>query len=462
MARRIMIIGAGPAGLAALKVLLETPQVKSGHWIVNSFEAREKVGGIWNPAEAVDDPPLTPLYDSLTTNIPHPVMAFTSHPFPPSTPIFPPAVTVQTYLEDYTSHFNLTPHIQFNTTVRDITWLNSRNLWSATLSTGQTVEKREYHTVIVANGHFRKPRYPDTLGLSEWRKAGRTSHSSWYRRPSDLALTVRKVVVVGNGPSGQDIVAELAEHGITVIHSVLVRSAVSDSDSIKKRGAILRFHPDLSTVIFKDGSVETHVDHCILATGYEMEFPFLSSKLLPSSSPGVFPNAWIPWNSSYHVFPLAKHIFPFPAESHFPVGSLAFMGLILRGTPLSLFEAQARAIAKVFAEPEVLDLEYEKQAILRRHQELGDGKQNTWHKLTEPEAFTYRDELYELAGLDLRVEVWEKEMWLYKVELRREWRALVTAKESDRWVEGIGLGGKQEWIGLLWRILERAGVAAKR
>ncbi|ESK89651.1 flavin-containing monooxygenase [Moniliophthora roreri MCA 2997] len=401
MARRIMIVGAGPAGLAALKVLLETPQVKSGHWIVNSFEAREKVGGIWNPAEAVDDPPLTPLYDSLTTNIPHPVMAFTSHPFPPSTPIFPPAVTVQTYLEDYTSHFNLTPHIQFNTTVRDITWLNSRNLWSATLSTDQTVEKREYHTVIVANGHFRKPRYPDTLGLSEWRKAGRTSHSSWYRRPSDLALTVRKVVVVGNGPSGQDIVAELAEHGITVIHSVLVQSAVSDSDSIKKRGAILRFHPDLSTVIFKDGSVETHVDHCILATGYEMEFPFLSSKLLPSSSPGVF------------------------------------------------------------AEPEVLDLEYEKQAILRRHQELGDGKQNTWHKLTEPEAFTYRDELYELAGLDLRVEVWEKEMWLYKVELRREWRALVTAKESDRWVEGIGLGGNQEWIALLWRILERAGVAAK-
>ncbi|EEB89749.1 hypothetical protein MPER_12121, partial [Moniliophthora perniciosa FA553] len=46
MAKRIMIIGTGPAGLAALKVLLETSQAKFGHWIIDSFEARDKVGGI--------------------------------------------------------------------------------------------------------------------------------------------------------------------------------------------------------------------------------------------------------------------------------------------------------------------------------------------------------------------------------------------------------------------------------
>jgi len=43
----IGIIGAGPAGLAALKVVLESAQFKAGKWDVVAFEARGNVGGVW-------------------------------------------------------------------------------------------------------------------------------------------------------------------------------------------------------------------------------------------------------------------------------------------------------------------------------------------------------------------------------------------------------------------------------
>lgn len=44
---KICIIGAGAGGLAALKIIRDTPQHKSGEWYAVAYEAREEVGGIW-------------------------------------------------------------------------------------------------------------------------------------------------------------------------------------------------------------------------------------------------------------------------------------------------------------------------------------------------------------------------------------------------------------------------------
>lgn len=45
--KRICIIGAGPAGLGALKVIADAPQYKQGLWEPVAFEAREAIGGVW-------------------------------------------------------------------------------------------------------------------------------------------------------------------------------------------------------------------------------------------------------------------------------------------------------------------------------------------------------------------------------------------------------------------------------
>ncbi|KAF9269682.1 FAD/NAD(P)-binding domain-containing protein [Marasmius fiardii PR-910] len=458
--KRICIVGAGPAGLASLKVILDHPNHKSGRWKVVCYESREGVGGIWNPAEPIhhDQPPLTPLYDSLTTNIPHPVMAYAGYPFPPSTPIFPPASTVQKYLEAYSSHFGLTPHIHFNHTVHDISWLKSQSLWKVTLHCGA---KNYFDALIVASGHFRKPRYPDVDGLSDWLSSGCAIHSAWYRRPSDLGAQVRRVIVVGNGPSGQDIVADLRalRQDLTVFHSIQGASR-DDTAFLHKRSGIIQLKRN-KYVIFEDGTVETNIDLCIFATGYEMSFPFLSSVLntVQPSSHSILPPKGTLWNSTYHIYPLAKHLFPMGCE--FPPSSVAFVGLILRGTPLSLYEAQAHAILQVFSQPDSLNIEEEESIVQARRRQLGPNElaiSQLWHKFTEPESFDYRDGLYKFAGVDTRVEDWEKYIWLYKVQLRREWQVLVRRRQADKWVSGVGVGGKQEWISLLRNILAEAGI----
>lgn len=45
--KTICIIGAGPAGLAALKIIVASAQYDAGHWIPTAFETRDQIGGIW-------------------------------------------------------------------------------------------------------------------------------------------------------------------------------------------------------------------------------------------------------------------------------------------------------------------------------------------------------------------------------------------------------------------------------
>jgi hypothetical protein len=45
--RKICVVGGGAAGLATLKVIVDTPQYQAGTWKVVAFEARDKVGGVW-------------------------------------------------------------------------------------------------------------------------------------------------------------------------------------------------------------------------------------------------------------------------------------------------------------------------------------------------------------------------------------------------------------------------------
>ncbi|KAF8136430.1 hypothetical protein EV363DRAFT_1211238, partial [Boletus edulis] len=454
--KRICVIGAGAASLAVLKYLSQTSYFQSGSWSVIAYESRSKVGGIWCPAPPTDNPPLTPLYDSLTTNLPHPVMGYTEYPFPPSTPLFPVAATVQTYLESYASHFNLIPLIRFNVTVTHATWI--RNHWRVTISTGEALE---FDNLVVANGHYRLPNVPDIPGLDHWITTNMASHSAWYRRPLEFG---RKILVVGGGPSGKDIAAEMRNHVRTVIHSV--SGSVSQDDGLfKQRGRPLRFYDD-GRVLFEQGIIEENIDHCILATGFQMDLPFFDDDTIRIGNVPLHPP--LPpdlYNSRYHIFPLAKYLFPL--QSHYPVCSVAFMTLLYRVVPFPIAEAQARAIVRAFADPASLDLEQEADRVLSRSRALIAAGASSpvqlakaW-RVCEAEQWDYRDELFAYAAESgdcpaTKVTAWEKEMYANKFILRTAWVELEKENESQRWVEGIGEGGIQEWVEMMYRLLRYA------
>ncbi|PPQ87658.1 hypothetical protein CVT25_011496 [Psilocybe cyanescens] len=376
---RIGIIGAGPAGLAALKTILDSDEYTRGQWAPTVFEASSTVGGVWHPSAS------SPLYDSLTTNLPHPIMAFSSFPFPPSTLLFPPAHTVQTYIEAYADAFTLRPHIRFNTRVAAVEWRHPH--WHVRVD--DDAKSYTFSLLLVCNGHHNTPRMPSVPGLDAWLSPSpahplpRASHSITYRNPSSLVLPLplaqSSILVIGGGPSGLDISDELLPLAKRVFLSTSTGAPPTPPSKciIKPRTTLFSSSSSTSasTVHFADGTTE-HIDYCILATGYAVSFPFfpsssttndsgqdfsLSSSLIPSTSPLPLPTHSLT-NTSYALFPLARHLFGLPEcgfapstsnpnpELHIlpPPTSIAFPGLLVRVAPLPVVEAQARAALAVF------------------------------------------------------------------------------------------------------------------
>ncbi|KAF7316424.1 hypothetical protein MIND_00161300 [Mycena indigotica] len=443
----IAVIGAGPAGLSICKELLATSQTKCGDWekpVV--FESRAGVGGIWVPDAEPHQHPQTPLYNSLTTNLPHPVMSFQCFPFPPSTPVFPSAKHVQSYLEEFASHFDLMACIRFGEKVISLHWDSTQ--WILTSSKACY----RFDRVVVANGHHSVPRIPDIPGVQAWLDANVASHSIWYRKPSHLG---DKVLVIGGGPSGNDISAELSSCCITLIRSY-TGAPNEEHGNVKTRGRTVKLG-EAGRVEFADGTVETDVDYCILATGYKVDIPFL--QLATGIPPACPPLPSVLYNSSYHLFPLARHLFPIQTE--FPPSTLAFMGLPVRVAPLPVMEAQAAAIIKVFAEPSSLDIDAESQMILKRYQTLdtacnGDhtAVARLWSIFDEDQQFKYQDELFRFAGSSNTVPQWRKDMYSAKALLRAFWVELERRGEAEEWVRDVE--GMDAWVAVMQRLLKKA------
>ncbi|KAI0091746.1 hypothetical protein BDY19DRAFT_932010 [Irpex rosettiformis] len=472
--KRIAIIGAGPSGLAALKILSDTPQFKAGLWQPIAFEAREALGGVWLTAPPTQDPPETPVYDSLTTNLPHPIMQYPSFPFPPSTNLYPPAATVLKYLQDYAAHFDLEKLIHFNTRVDLIEWDNSISRWHVrTKTTGpdgsSTIDTADFDLVIVANGHYRVPYYPDIPGLSVWRAAGKVQHAVWYRHAEYKGDTV---LVVGRGPSGIDIADEMSAVSKVVIGSQpgTPRSDSADGSS-KLRGRVVEFLDVKEGVVrYEDNTTDSGIDFVYLATGYEHSQPYLPASILEKSIPPPVPP--LPeklYNSKFHIFPLAKHIFPLTRSV--PPSSLAFIALPYRVVPFPLAEIQMRVVVKVLEDPTILDPAGEAVDIISRYEELrakvGDSDEliaRVWHKLDEQEQFNYEDELLDFIGEPFsewneKVPKWLREIYPRKVALRAEWRDIVSRGEGKAWVKGVGEAGGEvglrQWVDLMFKLLER-------
>lgn len=548
----ICVLGAGAAGLAIIKVLKDSPEFKAGLWSIEAFEEREDIGGVWLPgapsSDNADEPPPTPMYDSIFTNLPHPVMCYPSFWFPPETFLFPKAQVVEDYLKRYSAQFNLAPHIHVSTSVVETQWTgkqwcvktqkkrkgttspSERSNGSIENGVDNNVQINHYDKLVIANGHYHVPFFPPIPGLESWREAGRVTHSAWYRNPDSILKSrpghrPNRVLVVGGGYSGIDIASELADVCETVVHAAPGSDVRQGSEqrkpNIRVMGRVVCLS-DLKTdvtksnvVYFDDGSLEWGIDHIVLATGYILDFSFFKDidKVQLPSDPDSCPMAHrdrvnrsnisitLPdtlTTSPFHILPLAHHLFPITPA--FPPSAAAFVGLPLKVAPFPLFEAQAHAIAHVYAHPEAVDSpaaqEEARKEMQRKLDELCadedvgvDGVPHAWHMFKGREQFEYRDKLHAFAGLSLdgtidgthdtsvlhfeaaassgksspiseegwRVPEWTKEMYANMGELRTAWKELVQEGKGESWVRGVGFGkgakGRQEWVHVMHRIL---------
>jgi hypothetical protein len=206
---RRLVIGAGSSGLAAAKNLRERG------FAVDVVEREPEIGGNWNfSAEH------SRVYASTHMISSKPFTQFPDFPMADADPDYLHHERVLAYLQRYARHFGLYEVIEFRTQVEGCRPLDSvlgpgHPGWEVELTGPDGTEVRHYAGLVVANGHNWSPKVPDYPGQDTF--TGEILHSAEYKSSDQLAG--RRVVVVGAGNTGCDIIVEAAQRAASAHHS---------------------------------------------------------------------------------------------------------------------------------------------------------------------------------------------------------------------------------------------------
>ncbi|MCU1529542.1 MAG: dimethylaniline monooxygenase, partial [Frondihabitans sp.] len=207
----VCVIGAGAAGLAALKNFSEAG------YDVMAYEASEFVGGLWNFG-----------YRSLHLITAKDLCSYDGFPIPDEFPMFPHRDQIVAYFNSYADHFGIREKITFRTRVVAVEPVDVTGLagWNVTTDAGET---RRFDTVVISNGHLSTPIVPTFPGTF----TGKLFHSHDYRAPDDFDGD--RILVVGSGNSGCDIAVDaVQEHLTTAI--VIRKGQVFQPKTLAGRG----------------------------------------------------------------------------------------------------------------------------------------------------------------------------------------------------------------------------------
>lgn len=196
---RVAIIGAGPAGLAAGRELLQ-----QGFSEFTIFDALDAPGGTWR----------LHTYPGLACDVWAHSYSFSYAPNPDWTASFVDQPEIQTYLERCATEFGLDSHISLNTRITSAHHQEG-GTWRLQTSAG---DDYEFDVVINAMGNQHTPQYPNVQGIDLF------EGDSWHgtRWNHDVDLAGKRVAIVGSAASAVQIVPEVAK---VVEHlSVLQRS----------------------------------------------------------------------------------------------------------------------------------------------------------------------------------------------------------------------------------------------
>ncbi len=252
-------------------------------------------------------------------------------PMPADWPDFPSGQQMHAYLRSYAEHFHLGDRIRFHAEVQQVS-PTPEGRWAVRFAD----RTEHYRGVVVCNGHHWAKVYP------RWTHAfaGEVLHSKDYKRPEQL--TGKRVLVLGGGNSGCDLVSEAARVGAAAdwslrrgywflpktffgapsvelmkpwlplvvqksVVKMLLRVVVGDYQDYGLPAPdhdLFEAHPSISTEVFHylkhgrirprpdvervegrtvhfvDGSTAEY-DTIALGTGFDVSFPFLAPGVVP-------------------------------------------------------------------------------------------------------------------------------------------------------------------------------------
>ena len=232
---------------------------------------------------------------------------------------------------------------------------------------------------MISCRHFFEPNIPDFKGLLSFPRP--VIHSNCYREPEPFAD--KEVLVIGVGPSGLDIMLDIAKHAKVVYLSSrreYLKTKVPDN---------MEWLPDVSELkedgrVFFENGEERSVDCVVLATGYLYSYPFLSEE------------SGIKVVEGKRVTHLYKHTFNVAHPS------MAVVGVNAGFIPFPAFNLQVQWILKVWNGMRTLipklEMLQEIEDIYKSRLEEGLSAQRAGHYLQEKQWELY-DQFALLGGL---------------------------------------------------------------
>ncbi|KAM7493239.1 hypothetical protein LguiB_027848 [Lonicera macranthoides] len=194
-----VIVGAGPSGLATAACLKEkgVPSV--------ILERSNDIASLWK----------TKSYDRLKLHLPKQFCELPLKGFPDHYPTYPSGSEFVEYLEDYVREFELRP--VFNSRVLRAEYDESVGFWRVRSEGGEEYVCR---WLVVATGENAEAVVPEIEGVKEF--GGEVLHTSEYK--SGEGYCGKRVLVVGCGNSGMEVVLDLCNHNANA--SVVIRDSL--------------------------------------------------------------------------------------------------------------------------------------------------------------------------------------------------------------------------------------------
>ncbi|KAL6647212.1 hypothetical protein ACP70R_014649 [Stipagrostis hirtigluma subsp. patula] len=341
-------------------------------------------------------------------------MGFSDYPFYPrnggDARRFPVHGEFLRYIRDFCDVFGLMDAVRLNTRVLHVGVTPGAGddgclRWLVRSRRGDEVTEEVFDAVVVAVGHFAKPRLPDIKGMDKWSR--RQLHSHSYRVPDSFQDEV--VVIVGCHESGKEIALELRQVAREV--HISVKSMADVTAGVSKmltKHHNLHLHLQIDS-LFEDGRVVFADGSCVVAdaivycTGYDDSFPFLDTGGLVTVDDN-------------RVGPLFEHIFP-PALAP----SLSFVGMPTMVVLPRFYEVQARWVAQVLSGkrtlPPVEEMLRCVEEYYRAKEMAGLSKRRTHHILFDLE---YMDEFGKKYCDFPKLDEWKKELFRQTVNNVRD------------------------------------------
>jgi indole-3-pyruvate monooxygenase len=189
-----IIVGSGPSGLATAACLnhLSIPYI--------ILEREDCFASLWKKYS----------YDRLHLHLGKQFCELPHMSFPSSYPTYMPKNMFAQYLDDYVSHFKISPLYQRNVEFAEYNEVSKT--WFVKARNANSGEDEKYCAkfLVVATREATNPYIPEVEGLNTF--PGKVLHSTQFKSGKGKEFEKKNVLVVGSGNSGMEIALDLVNH----------------------------------------------------------------------------------------------------------------------------------------------------------------------------------------------------------------------------------------------------------